>query len=156
MYANQKCAFFHFNIPRSYQICLAKCLYSPTDDLDDNMGKFAAQERKTSEKGNTGIPSYKGVLSTDVTVAAEIHRVTKNYPRTLKINKQTNKQTKNKYVHKYTGNMAQVSAFYLFSLYVKMKQSTADCIFAERWSCLNHKLYLFFCLDHHYFSRRAK
>ena len=33
--------------------------------------------------------------------------------------------------------MAQVNAFYLFSSYVKMKQSTADCIFAERWSFMS-------------------
>ena len=68
------------------------------------MGKFAAQERKTSEKGNTGIPSYKGVLSPDVTVAAEIHRVTKNYPRTLKITTITNKQ-KNKKINMSTNTL---------------------------------------------------
>ena len=38
MHANQKCAFFHFNMPiLRYQICLAKCLYSHTDDLDENI-----------------------------------------------------------------------------------------------------------------------
>ena len=31
-----------------------------------------------------------------------------------------------------------------------MKQSTADSIFAERWSFMSKS---FFCLDHHYFSR---
>lgn len=111
--------------------------------------KLRRQQKKRNKRGEGGErrkhrhPIIQRVLSSDVTVAAEINGVTKNNPRTLKITTITNKQTNN-YVHKYTGNMAQVNAFYLFSSYVKMKQSTADSIFAERWSFM----------DHHYFSRR--
>ena len=79
------------------------------------IAKREIKGEREGREGNTGIPSYKGVPSSDVTVAAEIHRVRKNNPRTLKKTTITNKQTKNNYVHKYTAKMAQVSAFYLFS-----------------------------------------
>ena len=71
---------------------------------------------REGREGNTGIPSHKGVLSSDVTAAAEIRRVVKKQPQNAKNNnyKQTNKTN----VHKYTGNIAQVSAFYLRFLHM--------------------------------------
>ena len=42
----------------------------------------------------------------------------KNNPRTLKITKTTITKTNKTYVHKYTGNIAQVRAFYLLFLHL--------------------------------------
>ena len=38
-HVNRKWAFFSFNIPWRYQICIAKCLYSCRDDLPKNWFK---------------------------------------------------------------------------------------------------------------------
>ena len=38
-HVNRKWAFFSFNIPWRYQICIAKCLYSYRDDLPKNWFK---------------------------------------------------------------------------------------------------------------------
>ena len=48
MHINRKWAFYSFNIPWRYQICIAKCIYSYRDDLPQNLFKITAQEYKKS------------------------------------------------------------------------------------------------------------
>ena len=48
---NRKWAFFSFNIPWGYHICIAKCLYSYRDDLPKNLFKITAEEFKKSTSG---------------------------------------------------------------------------------------------------------
>ena len=86
------------------------------ESWDDSEKREINGEREGRE-GNTGIPSYKGVLSSVVTAAAEIHGVVKKQPQNAK-NNNNYKQTNKTYVHKYTGNIAQVSAFYLLFLHL--------------------------------------
>ena len=45
---NRKWAFFSFNMPWRYQICIAKCLYSYRDDLHRIYLKFRPRSAKSS------------------------------------------------------------------------------------------------------------
>ena len=49
---NQKWAFFSFNMPWRYQICIARCLDSYRDDLHKNLFKITAREFKRSTSGS--------------------------------------------------------------------------------------------------------
>ena len=51
MQVNRKSAFFSFTMPRGYHICIAKCFYSYTDELPENLIKTTAEEFKKSTSG---------------------------------------------------------------------------------------------------------
>ena len=50
-HVNRKWAFFSFNMPWRYQICIAKCFYFHRDDLTKHLFKITAQECKKSSSG---------------------------------------------------------------------------------------------------------
>ena len=50
-HVTRKWAFFSFNMPWRYQICIAKCFYFHRDDLTKHLFKITAQECKKSTSG---------------------------------------------------------------------------------------------------------